>query len=154
MECIVSHRGHWGRRLQPTSSIITDAKIGRFKPMRFGYARMTSAQSWSRRHHRVWADVILADFQRVISRHLQDISTYLSYTAHRVLRTIFMQKSKPTSSVSPVCCLVSIGARLFVVNGVCMVDSNGHCRHNNRVEYINALIYELIESYCLFVAIL
>ena len=26
-------------------------KIGRFKPIRFCYARMTSAQSWSRRHH-------------------------------------------------------------------------------------------------------
>ena len=26
-------------------------KIGRFKPLRFCYVRMTSAQSWSRRHH-------------------------------------------------------------------------------------------------------
>ena len=26
-------------------------KIGHFKPIRFCYARMTSAQSWSRRHH-------------------------------------------------------------------------------------------------------
>ena len=41
----------------------------------------------------VWA-VILADFQRVISRYLQDISTYLSCTAQRVLRTILMQKYK------------------------------------------------------------
>ena len=42
----------------------------------------------------VWADVILADFQRVISRYLQDISTYLSCTTQRVLRTISMQKAK------------------------------------------------------------
>ena len=42
----------------------------------------------------VWADVILADFQRVISHYLQDISTYLPCTAQRVLRTISMQKYK------------------------------------------------------------
>ena len=33
----------------------------------------------------VWADIILADFQRVISCYLQDISTYLTCTAQRVL---------------------------------------------------------------------
>ena len=76
-------------------------KIGRFKPMRFCYARMTSAQWWSRRHRRAWADVILADFQRVISRYLQDISTYLSCTAQRVFRTVFMQKSKPKYACLP-----------------------------------------------------
>ena len=43
----------------------------------------------------VWADLILADFQRVISRYMQDISTYLSCITERVLRTTFMQKSKP-----------------------------------------------------------
>ena len=59
-------------------------KIGRFKPIRFCYARMMSAQSFSRRYHWFWADVILADFQRAISRYLQDISTYLSCTAQRV----------------------------------------------------------------------
>ena len=30
-----------------------------------------------------WADVILADFQRVISRYLQNISIYLFYTAEK-----------------------------------------------------------------------
>ena len=45
------HRGHWWRRLQLTSSIITHTKIGPFKPIRFCYARMMSAQSWSQRHH-------------------------------------------------------------------------------------------------------
>ena len=63
--------------------------------MRFCYASITSAQSRSQRHRRVWADVILADFQRVISPYLQDISTYLSCAAQRVLWTVFMQKSKP-----------------------------------------------------------
>ena len=43
----------------------------------------------------VWADVILANFQRVITRYLQNISTYLSCTTQRVLRTISMQKSRP-----------------------------------------------------------
>ena len=49
----------------------------------------------------VWADVILTDFQRVISRYLQDINTYLSCTAQRVLRTLFMQKSKPKYACLP-----------------------------------------------------
>ena len=49
----------------------------------------------------VWANVILADFERVISRYLQDISTYLSCPAQRVLRTIFMQKSKPKYACLP-----------------------------------------------------
>ena len=48
----------------------------------------------------VWA-LILADFQRVISRYLQDISTYRSCTAQRVLRTIFMQKSKAKYAYLP-----------------------------------------------------
>ena len=79
-----------------------------------------------------WADVILSDFQRVISRYLQKIRIYFFYTAERMLRIIIMQNSKliqacfpikidevwidrfcvrydwwrrlqPTSSVSPVC---------------------------------------------------
>ena len=75
-------------------------KTSRFKPIQFCYARMTSAQLRSR-HRWFWADVILADFQRVISRFLQDISTYLSCTAQRVLRTIFMQKSKPKYACLP-----------------------------------------------------
>ena len=49
----------------------------------------------------VWADVILADFQRVISHYLPDISTYLSCTAQRVWRTIFMQNSKPNYACLP-----------------------------------------------------
>ena len=49
----------------------------------------------------VWADVILTDFQRVISRYLQDIGTYLSRTVHRVLRTMIMQKSKPKYACLP-----------------------------------------------------
>ena len=48
----------------------------------------------------VWA-LILTDFQRVISRYLQDISTYRSCTAQRVLRTIFMQKSKAKYAYLP-----------------------------------------------------
>ena len=44
----------------------------------------------------VWADVILADFQRVTSRYLQDINTYLPCTVQRMLRNIYiyMHKSK------------------------------------------------------------
>ena len=80
----------------------------------------------------VWIDVILADFQRVISRYMQNSSTNRSYIAQTLLRTTFIQTSKskyvcltskifevwidwfcvrydwwcrlqPTSSVSPVC---------------------------------------------------
>ena len=49
----------------------------------------------------VWSDIILTNFQRVISRHLLDISTYLSCTAQRVIRTIFMQKSEPKYAYLP-----------------------------------------------------
>ena len=55
---------------------------------------MTSAQSWSRRHHLSWADVIHADFQRVISRYIHNISTCLSSKSQRGIRTISIQKSK------------------------------------------------------------
>ena len=80
----------------------------------------------------VWADVFRADFQRVISLYLPNIIMYLFCAAQRLLRTIFMHKSKskyaclpnkivevwierycvrydwwrrlqPTSSVSPMC---------------------------------------------------
>ena len=44
-----------------------------------------------------WADVICADFQRVISLYIQNISTCLSCKAQGGLRTIFIQKSKPIS---------------------------------------------------------
>ena len=49
----------------------------------------------------VWADAILVDFQRDISHYLQDIGTYLSCTARRVLRTIFMQNPSRNMHVSP-----------------------------------------------------
>ena len=68
-------------------------KIGQFKPIQFCWARMTSSL--------VWAHIILADFQKVISPYLQHISTYLSGTAQRVLRTIFIQKSKPKYACLP-----------------------------------------------------
>ena len=80
-----------------------------------------------------WAAVISADFQRVISRFIQNISACLSCKAQRGLRTILIQKSKPkyayllskigvrfcvrydwwrqlqpTSSVSPVCEMSSV----------------------------------------------
>ena len=41
-----------------------------------------------------WADVIHADFQTVMSHHLQNISTYLFCTAERMLRTIIMENSR------------------------------------------------------------
>ena len=90
----MSHQEQWWRRLQPTSSIITDTKsidptytILLCKDDIGSVVEPTSSL--------VWADVILADFQGVISRFLQDISTYLSVTAQWVLRTTFTQKSKP-----------------------------------------------------------
>ena len=49
-----------------------------------------------------WADVILADFQRVISRYLQNISIYFFYTAERMLRTIIMQNSKLIQACFPI----------------------------------------------------
>ena len=95
-------------------------------------AWMTSAQIMEPTSSLAWADVIHVDFQTVISRRLQNISTYLFCTAERMLRTIIMQNSglilacfpikidevridrfrvrydwwrrlQPTSSVSPVC---------------------------------------------------
>ena len=49
----------------------------------------------------VWAGVIPADFQRVISCYVQNISTYLSCNVQRVLRTTFLQKSKPKYAYIP-----------------------------------------------------
>ena len=49
-----------------------------------------------------WADVILADFQRVVSRYLQSIRIYLFYKAGRLLRTIFMQNSKLIKPCFPI----------------------------------------------------
>ena len=87
-----SHRGHWWCRLQPTSSIITDAKL--VDSNLYNFAR----QGWCRLNRE--ADVITGlgrrhpcRLQRVISRYLQDITTDLSCTAQRVLITIFMQKN-------------------------------------------------------------
>ena len=127
----ILHRGHWWRRLQPMSSIITGANLVDSNP--YDFARQGRRRSiMELTSSLVWAYVILADFQRVISPYLQYISTYHSYTAQRVLRTISMQKSElkyaclsskifkvwidrfcvrcdwwrrlqPTSSVSPVC---------------------------------------------------
>ena len=73
-------------------------QIGRFKPMLCKDDVGSIAEPTP---SLVWADVILANFQRVISCYLQDISTYLSCTAQRVLRTIFMQNSKPKYACLP-----------------------------------------------------
>ena len=48
-----------------------------------------------------WADVIHVDFQRFISRYIQNISTCLPCKAQRGLRTIFIQKSKPQYAYLP-----------------------------------------------------
>ena len=99
--CRESHWGHWWRRLQPTSSIVTDAKSADSNLYNF------AMQGWRRLNR--GADVIvgfeptssLPIFKRVISCFLQDISTYLSCTAQAVLRTIFKQKSKPKYKCLP-----------------------------------------------------
>ena len=70
----------------------------------------------------VWADLILADFQRVISRYMQDISTYLSCIAQRVLRTTFMQKSKIN--------LRNCGKIIFNSFNMPIFKSVGFCFHN------------------------
>ena len=88
----LSHRGHWWRRLQPNRSIQTNT-ILRGKDDVGSIVEPTPSL--------VWADIILADIQRVISRYLPNISTYLSCTAQRVLRTIFMQKFKPKNACLP-----------------------------------------------------
>ena len=49
----------------------------------------------------VWVDVIRADFQTVISHYLRNIIVYLFCAAQRLLRTIFMQKSKPKYACLP-----------------------------------------------------
>ena len=49
----------------------------------------------------VWADVIRVDFQTVISHYLPNIIIYLFCAAQRLLRTIFMQKSKPKYACLP-----------------------------------------------------
>ena len=98
----ISHWGHWWRPLQPTSSIITEAKSVDSNLVDFDRktcldqpvwksAWMTSAQLSSRRHHWPWADVIRADFQTVISRYLHNVNTRLFCTADRMFRTIIMQ---------------------------------------------------------------
>ena len=48
-----------------------------------------------------WADVILADFQRVISLNMQHITTYFPCTPQRVLRTKLIKKSKPKYACLP-----------------------------------------------------
>ena len=95
-----SHRGHWWCRLQPTSSIITDAKL--VDSNLYNFAR----QGWCRLNRE--ADVITGlsrrhpcRLQRVISRYLQDITTDLSCTAQRVLITILMQKTMPKYACLP-----------------------------------------------------
>ena len=67
----------------------------------FGTKPLTKPMTYCQSDHCVWADVILADFHRVISHYLQGISTYLSCTAQRVLRTIYMQKSEPKYACLP-----------------------------------------------------
>ena len=49
-----------------------------------------------------WADVILADFQRDISRYLQNISIYIFDTAERMLRIIIMQNSRLIQAYFPI----------------------------------------------------
>ena len=75
--------------------------IGRFKTYTILLGKDDLGSIVEPKSSLVWTDVILADIQRVISRYLQYISTGLSCTAQRVLRTIFMQKSKPKYACLP-----------------------------------------------------
>ena len=65
-------------------------------------AWMTSAQASDDVGSTIWTDVIHADFQTVISRRLQNINTYLSCTAERMLRTIIMQNSRLIQACFPI----------------------------------------------------
>ena len=49
-----------------------------------------------------WADVILADFQMVISRYLQNITIYLFYAAAIMSRTIIMQNFRLIHACCPI----------------------------------------------------
>ena len=49
-----------------------------------------------------WAEVILADFQMVIYRHLQNITIYLFYAAEIMSRTIIMQNFKLIQACFPI----------------------------------------------------
>ena len=99
--CQWTHRGHWLHRLQPTSTIIMDAKLVDSNLYDF------AMQGW--RWLNRGADIITGLSRRhpwrfskgYISCYLKDISTYLSCTAQRVLRTIFMQKYKPKYACLP-----------------------------------------------------
>ena len=75
---VINHNGCKNRSIQTYAILLCKDDVG-------SIVEPTSSLVWA---------VILADFQRVISRYLQDISTYLSCTAQRVLRTILMQKYK------------------------------------------------------------
>ena len=63
---------------------------------------MTSAQGqgWRRLHN--WADVIHADFQTVISRVQQNISTNAFCTAERMVRTVMLQNSRLIQACFPI----------------------------------------------------
>ena len=68
--------------------------------MKIGTDDVGSSKWWRQFHD--WADVIHADFQTVISRYLQNISTYLFCTAERMLRTIIMQNSRMIQACFPI----------------------------------------------------
>ena len=61
-----------------------------------------------------WADVILADFQRIISCYLHDSITYFSCATQRVLRALFMQTFKPKCACLP-CKIIEVWIDRFCV---------------------------------------
>ena len=65
-------------------------------------AWVTSAQIVEPTSSLAWADVIHADFEKVISRGLQNISTYLFCTAERMLRNIIVQNFRLIQACFPI----------------------------------------------------
>ena len=63
---------------------------------------MMSAQASDDAGTTIWADVIHADFQTVISRREQNISTYLFCTAERMFITNIMENSSLIQARFPV----------------------------------------------------
>ena len=82
---VINHNGH---------------KIDRFKHIRFCYARMTSAQSWSQCHHWFELTSSLPIFEGLYLVIYKTLALFFPVQL-RVLRTIFMQKSKPKYACLP-----------------------------------------------------
>ena len=93
-----------------------------------------SSQWWRRLHD--WADVIHADFQTVISRYLQNISTYLSCAAERMSRTIIMQNSRMIQA-----CFLSKSTRFESTDFASVMIDDVGCSRRHQYPQCDSHIY-------------